>query len=124
MRDWFEALWEQSDPYALDELYAARWEPHTPWTVFLRMLLELYRATEDDDKSPTPSFSLTMFQSDGVARMLRLLDQLGGVLVADEVGLGKTFMAGEVIADAPGVAGSRCHRVPRSATGRACGTRS
>ena len=40
---------------------------------------------------------LTGFQREGVARMLRLLDDNGGVIVADEVGLGKTFMAGEVI---------------------------
>ena len=33
-------------------LYAAQWELHTPWAVFLRMLLELYRATEDDDEQP------------------------------------------------------------------------
>ena len=32
--------------------------------------------------------------------MLRLLEENGGVIVADEVGLGKTFMAGEVIARA------------------------
>ena len=36
-------------------------------------------------------------QADGVVRMERLLDEHGGVLVADEVGLGKTYLAGEVI---------------------------
>ena len=98
VRDWFERLWEQSEPYALDDMYAARWEPHAPWVVFLRMLLELYRDTRSDDETPRTELPLTMFQADGVARMERLLDSLGGVLVADEVGLGKTFLAGEVIA--------------------------
>ena len=28
---------------------------------------------------------------------IRILDKLGGVLVCDEVGLGKTFIAGELI---------------------------
>ncbi len=46
---------------------------------------------------------LTGFQLDGVARMTRLLESLGGVLVADEVGLGKTFLAGEVIARAASI---------------------
>ena len=33
----------------------------------------------------------------GVARALRLIRDTGGALVADEVGLGKTFIAGEVM---------------------------
>ena len=45
--------------------------------------------TEDDDKRPDTEIGPDPFQSDGVARMLRLLDRLGEVLVADEVGLGK-----------------------------------
>ncbi|MDP3950536.1 SNF2-related protein [Microbacterium sp.] len=100
VRDWFEGLWEQSDPYSLDEVYAAQWEPHTPWVVFLRMLRELYADSLSDDSHPVTELGLTGFQLDGVARMTRLLDSLGGVLVADEVGLGKTFLAGEVIARA------------------------
>lgn len=36
-------------------------------------------------------------QSEAVARILDLLDRRGGVLLADEVGLGKSFVAAEVI---------------------------
>ncbi|HEX7808118.1 MAG TPA: hypothetical protein VF608_05330, partial [Thermoanaerobaculia bacterium] len=36
-------------------------------------------------------------QRDAVARVLRLLDTRGGALLADEVGLGKSFVAAEVI---------------------------
>ena len=99
VQEWFDHFWDASDPYPLDELYAARWEPHTPWTVFLRMLWELYGAqlNADDDANVRTLLKLTGFQREGVARMLRLLDDNGGVIVADEVGLGKTFMAGEVI---------------------------
>lgn len=98
VRDWFEDLWAASETYDLAGYYEQQWAPHTPWSVFLRMLWELYGPHLDEEAQPKQTaFHLTRFQADGVARMERLLDELGGVLVADEVGLGKTFLAAEVI---------------------------
>lgn len=98
---WFEHYWEQSSEYDLAGLYKAQWEPYTPWQVFAKMLYELYGSTlADDERFESSVFQLTSFQQDGVVRMKRLLKTLGGVLVADEVGLGKSFMAGEVIREA------------------------
>jgi hypothetical protein len=101
VREWFDGYWAQSDPYDLASLYDDLWQPHTPWEVFLRMLWELYGGHLDEERTPAKTFGgLTRFQADGVTRMRRLLEELGGVLVADEVGLGKTFLAGEVIHEA------------------------
>ena len=88
-----------SDPYDLAALYGRLWDPHTPWSVYLRMLWELYGQHLDADENPNvrPGLNLTRFQADGVLRMERLLEEHGGVLVADEVGLGKTFLAGEIM---------------------------
>jgi len=99
VREWFEHFWKLSDPYDLAELFGRLWEPHTPWSIFFRMLWELYGEHLDTDENPNirTGLHLTRFQADGVARMERLLDEHGGVLVADEVGLGKTYLAGEVI---------------------------
>ncbi len=99
VREWFEHFWSVSDPYDLADLYGRLWDPHTPWSIYLRMLWELYGEHLDTDENPNAhtGLNLTRFQADGVARMERLLDEHGGVLVADEVGLGKTFLAGEVI---------------------------
>lgn len=99
VKEWFEHFWSESDPFDLAGLYGRLWDPHTPWTIYLRMLWELYGEHLDDDESPNvhTGLNLTRFQADGVVRMERLLDEHGGVLVADEVGLGKTFLAGEVI---------------------------
>jgi Helicase conserved C-terminal domain/PLD-like domain/SNF2-related domain len=99
VREWFEHFWQLSDPYDLAELYGRLWEPHTPWSIYLRMLWELYGEHLEAEENPNvrTGLNLTRFQADGVARMERLLDENGGVLVADEVGLGKTFLAGEVI---------------------------
>ncbi|WP_375399428.1 SNF2-related protein [uncultured Amnibacterium sp.] len=95
--DWFEHYWANSDPYDLAGLYAEQWQPHEPWPIFLRMLTELYGDHLDEERPGPTELHLAPFQSDGVARMERLLDSMNGVLVADEVGLGKTFLAGEVI---------------------------
>ncbi|MFG6491273.1 SNF2-related protein [Microbacterium sp. P03] len=98
--DWFEECWADGEFYDLAALYEPLWGEHTPWTIFLRMLWERYGANLDDEKAGPTRFELTRFQADGVKRMRRLLDEIGGVLVADEVGLGKTFLALEVIAAA------------------------
>jgi hypothetical protein len=95
--DWFEHYWAQSDSFDLKGLYERQWDAHTPWTIFMRMLWELYGANIEEERTPSTAFNLARLQSVGVARMERLLDTLGGVLVADEVGLGKTFLAAEVI---------------------------
>lgn len=99
VQEWFDEFWEKAEPFDLASLYSTRWAPHTPWTVFMRMLYEMYadQMEKDDDSSIRSLLKLTGFQREGVARMLRLLGENGGVIVADEVGLGKTFMAGEVI---------------------------
>ena len=100
VRDWFEELWADSEPYDLAALYEERFRLHDPWIVFLRMLVTLYGLPGDDDAAYQPVLHLTGFQRDGVARIRRIIDEWGGVLVADEVGLGKTFLAGELIAEA------------------------
>ena len=99
--DWFEELWNEAEPFDLAHFYEERWLPHSPWVVFLRMLKELYGGEpDDDDFRANLVLPLTGFQRDGVRRAEQLLDRLGGVLVCDEVGLGKTFIAGELIAQA------------------------
>jgi superfamily II DNA or RNA helicase len=102
VRDWFEELWAESEQCDLAGLYEARWAPHPPWHLFLRMLWELYGAEVDEEAAAraVSRLGLTAFQSDGVWRAKRILDRRNGVIVADEVGLGKTFIAGELIYDA------------------------
>jgi len=93
---WFERLWGDAAPYDLAALYDARFAPFPPYVVYLRFLSELFH--DDLDKPPgAPDFQLTMFQHDGVWRAERILERFDGVLIADEVGLGKTFIAGDII---------------------------
>jgi hypothetical protein len=95
--EWFNELWDESEPYDLAAMYEKQWLPHSPWNIFLRMLEELYAGSVIDPFDRTIELPATQFQRDGILRAIRILDGLGGVLVCDEVGLGKTFIAGEVI---------------------------
>lgn len=102
VREWYEDLWSEAEPYDLAALYEARWAPHLPWHVFLRMLSELYgkEVEEETAERPTSHLGLTTFQADGVWRAKRILSRRNGVIIADEVGLGKTFLAAELIYEA------------------------
>ena len=100
--DWFDDLWERAAPYDLGALYSARFEEHRPYLVYLRMLWERYGAelAAEAAGEGAPRIHLTSFQRDGMWRAKRILSDRHGVLVADEVGLGKTFLAGELIREA------------------------
>ncbi len=102
VQEWFDELWGEAAPYDLSGFFESRFEPHPPWLIFLRMLMEFYGpeiAAEAAD-SGDPTIRLTTFQADGLWRARRILERHNGVLVADEVGLGKTYLAGELIREA------------------------
>lgn len=100
---WFDALWAEADPFDLGEFYEQQVIPDDPWLVFLRMLWESYGrqvAADDAETAADPSMrDLLPFQKDGVGRARRILEKHNGVLIADEVGLGKTYVGGALVKD-------------------------
>ena len=96
-RLWFDDLWDEAEPYDLANVFEELLTPRTPWEVFLRVLWQLYGDEVDKDAEDDDNLPLTSFQKHGVARALRLITATGGAIVADEVGLGKTFIAGEIL---------------------------
>ena len=102
VQEWFEELWAEAVDYDLAALFEGRFEPHPPQLIYLRMLWQLYGddLAAEAAAEGAPQIHLTSFQTDGLWRARRILDEHNGVLVADEVGLGKTFLAGELIREA------------------------
>ena len=96
-KEWFDDLWEESEHYDLAEIFEVIFVPLSPWNVFVRVLWQLYGDEVEEDAKADENLPLTSFQKHGVARALRLIRETGGVIVADEVGLGKTFIAGEIL---------------------------
>ncbi|MBI2899296.1 MAG: helicase [Planctomycetes bacterium] len=97
VRDWFERQWGEAAPYDLASLYEARYREYEPYLIYLRVLWERYGPELSEEASPTGTIPLTTFQNDGLVRALRIIDEYNGVLIADGVGLGKSFLAGELI---------------------------
>lgn len=98
---WFDELWDAAEPFDLATVYASRFDPHEPFIVYLRMLWEQYHEEVDaiDDNRGVGGIPLATFAADAVWRALHHLDERGGVLLADDVGLGKTFQAGWLLED-------------------------
>ena len=96
-RQWFDDIWEESEEYDLANLFEVVFVPRSPWDIFIRVLWQFYGDEVEEDAEVDEKLPLTSFQKHGVARALRLIKNTGGVIVADEVGLGKTFIAGEIL---------------------------
>ncbi len=99
VKEWFEEQWSEAAPFDLAAIYEGRYEAHNPYLIYMRMLLERYgrELQEEAQSRDTTGIHLTTFQEDGVWRASRILDRFGGVVVADGVGLGKSFIGGEIV---------------------------
>ncbi len=97
VKDWFDRLWDEAVPYDLAAIYQERYAEYPPYLIYLRVLWELYKNELEHEREPSGRIPLTTFQTDGVSRAARILDEYNGVIIADGVGLGKSFIAGELM---------------------------
>ena len=95
--NWYQELWDEAEPFDLAAVYEHLLDEFTPYQIYLKILLELYGGELDEEQTPSGELGLTNFQRHGVWRALKILERSGGVLIADSVGLGKTFIAGDII---------------------------
>ena len=96
---WFDRLWNDARPYDLAAIYREQFAEHPPYLIYLRALWERYGGELEEEAGDSGRIRLTRFQTDGVFRAKRILDQYNGVLVADSVGLGKSFIAAEIFTE-------------------------
>lgn len=78
--------WEEATPYDLAATIHRKFVPYRPELIYLAMLSHLFGAEVDHD-SP---LALTGWQRDGVGKALHILKNIGGVLLCNDIGLGKT----------------------------------
>lgn len=113
LAQWFEAQWSalRDQPAARDDLVAelqalaSHRDPHTIYALILQSLFSSAGSMDEDRiiKSATGIRNtlvwkkLYKFQRDGVVGAIDKLDRFGGCIIADSVGLGKTFEALAVI---------------------------
>jgi superfamily II DNA or RNA helicase len=104
LRDWFEGYWNDRSSVdykqeLVDALRGTRFggKEYTPYQVLVRVLAERY-GLDAPPSLQEATFRLKWFQTDAVYRLIKLLSgPARGALLADAVGMGKTFMALGVI---------------------------
>jgi len=97
LHNWFEPKWAQSADYKQEliaTLEASKFgnRAWTPYEVFMKTLYEYFRGRISSDSAEGSGLDLAEFQREGLQDAIRLLDRYDGVLIADAVGLGKTFI--------------------------------
>lgn len=109
LNDWFEDLWEESNEFSEELLKVIEnsrvlenigdefnfGEYLDPKEYFKLMLFNVFEKNTNFFNEETDY--LAIFQEVGVHNILEKIKQFNGALVADSVGLGKSFIAGEVI---------------------------
>jgi superfamily II DNA or RNA helicase len=101
---WFEGYWSQPEArdYTDELIGLLRATPlvsedYTPYELLIRVLASRY-GVERPRSLEAASFTLRWFQEDAAFRLIRILNgRARGALLADAVGLGKTYVAMAVI---------------------------
>ena len=105
-KEWFDKFWNKSVDFKEelltlleDSRFGSR--KYTPYEIYIKSLFELQKddikVQETDERDSDSLVNLVEFQEDAVHRVLSRLKKYGGVIVADSVGLGKTYIALKVI---------------------------
>ncbi|MDW8122688.1 MAG: phospholipase D-like domain-containing protein, partial [Armatimonadota bacterium] len=105
LKRWFDALWDESEDYKQEilEMLTKFTQQYTPYEIYIKTVYEAYRDKlgsdlSEEDGKPSP-IALADFQHDGYLAAMEILDSYNGVLIADSVGLGKTFLALRLLDD-------------------------
>lgn len=105
LQAWFEAHWAETEDYKAELLALLErfTRVYTPYEIYIKVLYEALRDRLDQDlgeegEKPSP-IALADFQHDGYLAAKEILENYGGVLIADSVGLGKTYLALRLLDD-------------------------
>ena len=107
--NWFDKFWNEAQDFKaelVDLLEASRFgsKQYAPYEVYIKSLYELQKedikdAVTDDHEEFRPSsrVNLAEFQEDAVRRIFSRLKKYRACMVADSVGLGKTWIAKRIV---------------------------
>lgn len=103
---WFTGQWADSVGFkdALIELLDASkfgTTEYTPYQVYMKALYEYFKEELGDGEQELGRTAVTLaeFQDDAVKKARRILSRYDGVLIADSVGLGKTWIGKRLLED-------------------------
>jgi superfamily II DNA or RNA helicase len=108
LAEWYDQQWEDARDFKeglLDLLDASKFgrKTYTPYQVYMKAIYEYFRddldAEDDAGGQGRSAVELSEFQEDAVKKARRLLARYGGVMIADSVGLGKTWIGKKLLED-------------------------
>ena len=107
LEEWYEAAWGEAGDFKqelIDLLDASKFgeKEYTPFEVYLKALFEYFRDDLESGALPEATRSaveLSEFQEDAVKKARKILLRHHGVMVADSVGLGKTWIGKKLLED-------------------------
>lgn len=105
---WFDKFWDLSDDFKDDLIKLVENSrfgsyEYTPYEIFIKTLYEFQKdelmEEEKDEETglPKTKVNLAEFQDDAIARIWSRLKKYNGCIVADSVGLGKTWIAKKIL---------------------------
>src|SRR5713226_7072740 len=108
LAEWYERQWQTARDFKaelVDLLDSSKFgrKAYTPYQVYLKAIFEYFRddlETGDSGAAGTRSaVELSEFQEDAVKRARNILARYDGVMIADSVGLGKTWIGKKLLED-------------------------
>ena len=108
-KQWFEKFWAESIDFKealIKLLEESRFgsKQYTPYEIYIKTLFELQKEDIKEDQKdekleglPETKVNLAQFQEDAIARIWTRMNKYGGCIVADSVGLGKTWIAKKIL---------------------------
>jgi hypothetical protein len=103
LREWFDFHFKQADHSYKEKLLQALrdcklgTQEWLPYEVFLKIIFEFHRPSLIASHKDESIIDLTEFQREGVQHLIQIINEFGGAMLADAVGLGKSFQALEVM---------------------------
>lgn len=106
--DWYEEQWRLGEEFKdrlIEILENSKFggREYTPYEIYMKALFEYFRDDLEGEAVPAGStrsaVELSEFQEDAVRKARRVLARYDGVLVADSVGLGKTWIGKKLLED-------------------------
>lgn len=106
LEGWYRRQWGEARDFK-DELVAVLdaskfgRQEYTPYQVYLKALYEYFKGDLDgtSDAGTRSIVELTEFQEDAVKKARKILGRYDGVMIADSVGLGKTWIGKKLLED-------------------------
>lgn len=106
LEQWFERQWKDARDFKedlIELLDASKFgqKEYTPYQVYMKALFEYFKDDLEDEVSPAvkSAIDLAEFQEDAVKKARKILSRYDGVMIADSVGLGKTWIGKKLLED-------------------------